>query len=552
MVNPFKGFFSKKPTGPPVVDVNNLDPFAASNFAPSGNTLSTFNGDKFFGGFGVSHDQIIDYHELRLRSSQLFNENLYARGLIRRLVTNEINTGLHLEAIPNGDILGLSDDKLNVWSEDVENRFSIWAKSKHLCDYKQESTFGALQETVRREALVSGDVLVVLKYSKKTSLPQVQLVSATAVNTPFDVKVRAGNEVKHGVELDSKKRQVAYWVSQKDGTSKRVPAIGERSGRRIAWMVYGTDKRLDEVRGQPMLALILQSLKEIDRYRDSAQRKAVINSILAMFIKKGEDKQGTLPITGGAVRKDSATVTDPDGSARNFGIAGQIPGLVLEELQTGEEPVGFNSAGTDINFPIFEAAVIHAVAWCNEVPPEVLTLAFSSNYSASRGAVIEFKLYLNKIRMRFAESFTEVIYPEWLLSEVLLGKIDAQDLLDAWRDPHKYDIYGAWIASDWSGAIKPSVDLKKEVSAYKDMIAEGLITRERAARELNGMKYTKVVKRLQKENELQAEALRPLFELAQEFGVNPDEIVGRGEQSDIADDVADKILQVIDGGKGNA
>ena len=39
-----------------------------------------------------------------------------------------------------------------------------------------------------------------------------------------------------------------------------------------------------------MLSVILQSLKEIDRYRDATQRKAAINAILAMFIKKTQDK----------------------------------------------------------------------------------------------------------------------------------------------------------------------------------------------------------------------------------------------------------------------
>ena len=551
MVKLFGKTWGKQPADPPVIGVDELDPFAASNFAPGGDTFSTFDGDKFFGGFGVTKVPIIDYWTLRLRSSQLFNENLYARGLIRRLVTNEINTGLHLEAIPNGDILGVDDNTLNDWSEDVENRFTIWAKNPALCDYSERDTFGALQETVRREALVGGDVLVVLRHSQKTKLPQIQIIPGSSVNAPFDQNVRDDNSIKHGVELDSKGKQVAYWVVQADGTSKRVPAVGERSKRRRAWLVYGTDKRLDEVRGQPILALVLQSLKEIDRYRDSAQRKAVINSILAMFIKKTEDKMGTKAITGGAVRRDEATVTDPNGSTRNFGIAGQIPGLVLEELQTGEEPVGFNSAGTDINFATFESAIVHALAWANEIPPEVLTLAFASNYSASRGAVNEFKLYLNKVRMRFSESFNEIVYPEWLVNEVLLGKIDAPGLLAAWRDPAQYDTFGAWIASDWNGAIKPSVDLKKEVAAYADMIREGLITRERAAREINGMKYSKVVKRLTQENTLQADALRPLFALAAEFNIPVEEVVGMARKGITAEEVADEVLQLIDGGKGN-
>jgi capsid protein len=335
---------------------------------------------------------------------------------------------------------------------------------------------------------------------------------------------------------------------QKDGTSKRVPAFGERSGRRIAWLVYGTDKRVDELRGQPLLALILQSLKEIDRQRDAVQRKAVINSMLAMFIRKAEDKPGTKPVSGGAVRKDVANITDPDGTARKFGIAQQIPGMVMEELQQGEEPVGFGNAGVDLNFPGFEAAIMNGIAWANEIPPGTLTLSFHSNYSASRGETNEFKMYLDKSRTERAEELGEPLYQEWLLASVLMGKIDAPGLLEARRDPNKYDIVGAWIASDWSGAIKPSVDLKKEVAGYAEMIKQGLITRGRATKELNGMKFSKVAEQLKQENEALAGATEPLLELAAKFGVNPDDALKASAEGLHGETIEDKITEVLENG----
>jgi len=279
-----------------------------------------------------------DYWTLRERSNQLFTENLYARGLIRRLITNEINTGLTPESTPDEEIIGVAEDSLNDWTETVENRFGIWGKNPNLCDWKHKSTFGAIQRAARLEALISGDVLVVLRQSPATKLPMVQLVSGNKVQTPLgdNNNLRKGHKIRHGVEMNAAGRVVAYQVKQDDGTFKRLPAFGEKSGRKISWLVYGTDKRLDDVRGQPILSLVLQSLKEIDRYSDSTQRKAVINSILAMFIKKTDDKPGTLPIQGGAVRKDTATVNDGDGGTRSFNIANQLPGMVVEELQTGK------------------------------------------------------------------------------------------------------------------------------------------------------------------------------------------------------------------------
>jgi len=505
---------------PPTVNVNNLGAFQGQqNFSRWENSI--YDGGKFAGGFGPTEIQHVDYWTLRQRSSQLFTENLYARGLIRRLVTNEINTGLCPEATPDEEIIGIEDGSLQDWSETVENRFNIWAQQPLVCDWKQQDTFGELQAAAREEALVAGDVLVVLKQSRQTRLPMVQLVRGESVQSPLsdqDGKLRKGHEVKHGVELNRLGRVVAYWVRQKDGETSRLPAFSERTGRRVAWLVFGTDKRLDDVRGQPLLSLVLQSLKEIDRYRDSAQRKAVVNSILAMFIKKTEDKIGSLPMTGGAVQHGSVATTDADGTPRQYNMAKSIPGVVMEGLQQGEEPVGFHSQGTDINFGTFEAAILQTVAWANEVPPEILTLAFSNNYSASQAAINEFKIYLNKVWATFGSKFCVPVYIEWLLSETLLQNIKASKLLESWRDPQSYDVFGAWTLTEWYGSIKPSTDMFKQAKGSQLAVNEGWSTNARESRALTGTKYSKNIKRLLRENEQKVAALRPLLELKAEFG----------------------------------
>ena len=504
-----------------VTAVDDLDPFAyAGQTSFSNFENSIFDGGKFFGGFGATQIQDVDYWTLRARSSQLFNENLYARGIIRRLVTNEINTGLCPEACPDESIIGVPEDSLNDWTETVENRFAIWGKNPELCDWRKASTFGAIQRAARMEALISGDVLVVIRQSQQTKLPMVQLVSGSKVRTPLGEggNLRAGHKIRHGVEIDGVGRVVAHWVNQDDGTSKRISCIGEKSGRKISWLVYGTDKRLDDLRGQPLLSVVLQSLKEIDRYRDSTQRKAVINSILAMFIKKTENKMGTLPVTGGAVRRNQATTTDSSGETRTFNIASQIPGLVMEELQQGEEPVSFGSNGTDVNFGTFEESIIQAVAWTLEIPPEVLRLSFSNNYSASQAAINEFKIAINRTWGDFGETFCTPIYVEWLISETLLQKVRSPGLLQSWRNPSEYDIFGAWTATDWYGSIKPSTDMLKQAKGSKILTDEGWSTNARESRIITGTKFSKNIKRLKRENELKVDAARPFAEFKQEFG----------------------------------
>jgi capsid protein len=511
------------PTEHPVaVSVNELAQYV-------GGVSESWTGDKFAGGFGVTKDyDVVDYWTLRLRSKQLFTENLYARGLIRRLITNEINKGLALEATPDADILGIDPEDLAAWSENTERRFAIWGKTPELCDYKQAKTFGAVQREARLMALVSGDVLVIVRQGL-ANLPMVELVDAEHVADPAsDTMIRAvsarGHTLSHGVEMDAAGRHVAFFVTQSDGTSRRVTSYGRKTGRRQAWLLYGTERLIDEVRGQSLLALVIQSLKEVDRYRDAEQRAAVINSMVALWIKKGEDKMGTSPLTAGAIRKDTVTTQNDSQGRKDVQFSQHMPGMMFQELQTGEEPVSYDTRRPNVNFGVFEAAIINGIAWANEMPPEVLTLAFQNNYSASRGAVNEFKIYLEKARNAFGEEFASPIYQDYLLSEVLADGINADGLLEAWVDGSKWDILGAWMLADWSGAIKPNVDLLKEVRAYAEMMGQGLITRERATRELTGMKFSKVSQQLARENEALAAAIQPLIDAGIVKDENPEDI----------------------------
>ena len=477
---------------------------------------SSWDGEKFAGGFGFTKDyQVVDYWLLRKRSKQLFTENLYARGLIRRLITNEINKGISLESTPDNQVLNMTDEDSDKWSENIERRFAIWGKNPNICDYKQSNTFGAIQRQARMMAIVSGDVLVVLRQGS-SKVTNVELIDAEFVQTPTNANMQKavrqrGNSIEDGVELNQSGKHIAYFVMKEDGSFVRIPVNGARTGRKQAFLLYGTEKLINEVRGQSLLALTIQSFKEVDRYRDSEQRAAVVNSMIAMWIEKGEDKLSSNPLNSGAVRKDTVTTQDDSEARKDVDFSAHMPGMMFQELQQGEKPHSYDTKRPNVNFAVFETAILSAIAWANEIPPETLFLQFQSNYSASRGATAEFKMYLDKARAEFGDNFLSIIYQDFLLSEVLNDNIQADGFLQAFRGK-VWDIYGAWSMSVWSGAIKPNIDLLKEVNAYSKMIDTGLITRDRAVRELTGMKYSKVVQQLKRENDEFVTAMKPLID----------------------------------------
>jgi lambda family phage portal protein len=481
---------------------------------------SYYSGEKFWGGFGATNPhQFVDHPTLRARSYQLFTENLYAIGVINRLLTNEVNTGLTLEAIPSGTILDITEENLTAWADDVEAKFEIWSIDPELVDYKGRQSFGELQREVRKIAMLSGDCLVVLRQHPTLQLPQIQVIAGDKVQTPFGhINAKGKNKILHGVELDGAGRHVAYHVlDDSDGLNTktvRIPAMGKRSGRRISWLVYGNRIRYDDVRGMPLLGAILQSLKELDRYKDSEQRAAVVNSLLPLFIQKGKDKLSSNPITGGGQRIGKVNVAEEgsNSTGRSFNFASWLPGTVLDELEYGEEPKSFDTKRPNVNFKLFEETIVDSLSWGNEVPPETMKMSYKNNYSASRAAKIDFNSYLIYRRVLNAKDMPLPVYEEWLISMVLTERVKAKGFLEAWRNPQEFLKFGAWTLSSWSGLVQPSIDRLKEIKSYALAIKEGLVTHEIATKDLYGRKFSAVIRKLKKENEQVADAKQPLID----------------------------------------
>ena len=492
---------------PPIVRHDDL-PNASTAIDTSEEYWADWTGNKFLGGYGDTPIFTIDYVTLRARSMELFISNLYARGIIRRYIDNVINTGVELESMPDADILGMSEDDADDWAEGVEKLWNIWAKEPELCDYSGTHTYAQLQAFAKQMALVIGDVLVLQHIDETTFLPKIQIIPGYKINDSADAdeKAAAGNKVIHGIEIDERGKHVAFFVDQEDGGSKRVEAYGVNTGRKQAWLIYGTDHLVDEVRGQPILAPVMQSLKDIDRYRDSTQRKALVNSFVSFFIQRDAATLPSNPVSKVA-NQVSAGVEQTDKGPVKVRESRMSPGLIFERLAMGEKPVLLGGEGTDLAFPEFERSILSAICWSLRHPPEIMMMSFNKNYSASQAAINEYRLIVNKDRQDFGNDFCQPTYKEFLTLQILIGKIPAKGFVDALRDLSKWDILGAWFKSDWYGTIKIAADLSKTVKAYKLLIDGLFITHAQATRELTGKKWRDVVKIQKRERQLANETL---------------------------------------------
>ena len=127
------------------------------------------------------------------------------------------------------------------------------------------------------------------------------------------------------------------------------------------------------------------------------------------------------------------------------------------------------------------------------VPKEVILKKYDSNYTASRGALLDFWRAVRVYRTRFNAMFNQPIYEQWLSEAVAIGRIEAPGFFD---DPA---VRQAWCGCNWMGASMGHVDPLKEVKAAEFRIANNISTEEQEAMEYNGNDWAANIRQRSKE-----------------------------------------------------
>ncbi|MFH5187121.1 phage portal protein [Paenibacillus sp. TAB 01] len=429
-----------------------------------------------FGGGSPNEDIIDNLDTLRQRSRDLYMGGAaLATGGIKTARTNIVGTGLRLKPAIDGDFLGLSDDEVQDLKRVIEREFNYWAESVE-CDAARQNNLYELQQLACLSQLMSGDCFALLPIFPRVGSIYSTRIRLLEADRCADPDNKQGKDIKGGVEVDSNGEVVAYWFVNQHPLGKmekrkdwaRVEAFGARTGRRNVLHLMESE-RPEQRRGVPILAPVIESLKQLGRYTEAELMAAVVSGMFTVFIES-ESPESPLGQSIG----DEYRIDDDDVNSYELGN-GSIIGLA-----PGEKPTFANPGRPNTAFDGFVTAVLRQVGAALEIPLELLVKHFTASYSASRGALLEAWKMFRMRRSWLASDFCQPIYEEWFAEAVAKGRIPAPGFFD---DPL---IRRAYTKAEWHGPSAGQLDPLKEATAAKMRVDEGFSTRERETAELTG------------------------------------------------------------------
>lgn len=440
-------------------------------------------------------DIIRDLPMLRARSRDQMRNAPLALGALNTTVSHSIGTGLSCTPTIDSEFLGLSQEDADAWQGDAARRYKAWSESTD-CDLARRLNIYGIQELTLRSVLESGDLFVVTprveREGKRVRLA-LQLVEADRVCNP-DRKPDTENLID-GIEVDdSTGEALAVHIARRhpgdslsQGNSwERVAMRGEKTGRRNVLHIF-RQIRPNQVRGVPMIAPILEPLKQLARWTDAELNAAVVSSLFSVFIKMDPDAFQDMfdeDAQGAIVDKASSWSGEMEsGKAINL-----LPGESIETSTPGRPNPQFDP---------FWSAMVRQIGMALEIPFEVLIMHFQSSYSAARGALLMAWKVFKARRDMIITQLCQPVYELWLADEVAEGRISAPGFF---VDPL---VRAAWCGAMWTGDGPGSLDPTKEVTAARDRIDLGISTKDSESVAYDGISWA--TKHKQRVKEVEAE-----------------------------------------------
>ena len=423
-------------------------------------------------------DILPDLPALRERSRALYMNAPLATGAINTVVTNVVGTGLKVQSRVDREaltgILGTTDAEFDAFERGAERWFRYWAASTD-CDTARTLNFAGQQDLAVRSVLISGDALMVRRFIERpggllgTSL---QLIEGDRLSNALGETDTA--EMAGGVRRDPFGAPTSYRILRRHPGDIRggsleadeLPAFGP-SGMRQVYHLFNK-QRPGQTRGVPYLAPVIESLKQLDQYREAEMMAAVIGAMFTVFVKT-ENGEGLGPM-------EPTTETGGSTSDKDFKMGA---GAILD-LRPNESVEFANPGRPNTAFDGFVMAILRQIGVALELPFEILIKHFTASYSAAQAALVEAWKFFRARRSWLASTLCQPVYEAVIYEAVARGHLIAPGFMG---DPF---IRAAYLGSEWIGPPRGQINQLVEVNAARERVDMGVSTLADETAEMTG------------------------------------------------------------------
>ena len=436
---------------------------------------------------------------LRQRSRDAYMGIPTASAALKTMRTNVVAGGLMPSPQIDADYLRLTNEQAEALQAQILREFALWADTP-VCDADRVDNFYKLQQLAFLSYLMNGDAFALLPMKEQPGQPyslRVRVIEADRVCSPdsydrlvpCEVKGRRVHSIVQGVETDADGMVIAYWICNQHPLSSlsnqagalewtRVEAYGS-SGRPNVLHVMNRE-RAGQRRGVPILAPVLEALKQLGRYTEAEITAAVISAMFTVFIQSATVQNGK-PI-GEALPPEQLIDAQDQGTIElgNGAIVALNPGETVEFAKPEHPNSGYDA---------FFNAMVKEIGAALEIPPEVLEKQFTQNFSSARGSLNEFWRTCGMQRDWFSDDFCQPVYEAWLAEAVARGRIKAPGFFG---DPA---IRKAYADCKWNGPSRTALNPSQEVEAAIKRVDAGFSTAEEETAQLTGGDYNRNIRK---------------------------------------------------------
>jgi len=438
---------------------------------PLGSRVLPFNGEKNLGEMGPVISWIPDYYSLAARSWQAYLESPLAKTISEKWTGWIIDEGLKLKANParlvlESEGITMTKEQQEQFNDIVEARWGVWAGSKR-SSWNNQETFAETTRKAYINSKIGGDVLVVLRYDKGV---KVQIIDAMRIAQPIaPIDPESKNIISNGVEVDPTGKVVAYHLRKANSLeSYSIPAYNKSTGLRTAFLVKGSQWRLDYHRGLPVVATVLESLKKVERYQEATVGSAEEVAKIAYQVVHQNYSDGSTPLQQQLAKSIGENIEDPVDA---FGekLAKKIAATTNKQAYNnpkGAEIKTINQSNNLQGFETFYSSNANIICPAIGIPPNVALSIYNDSFSASRAATKDWDHSMDVERSFFAAQYYHYIYKFWLYMEILNNKIQAQGYLQAFENDD-YMITESYEVARFTGPHFPHINPLVEVQAER-------------------------------------------------------------------------------------